>query len=371
MAEGLHIVLCEKRYPFPANHGRAFRITALGHILRRLGFRVTFLVGHGESKVLPDGTRIDAVPLATWPLREIQLLLELRRIHREDPVDYLQIQNDVFVLLGLLARITGFSVTYDAQVVEAAFWSPYARRSIWDFASSKAMPLCERLLCRISERISTLSAEDARGLEAAHRMPPGKVVVVPLSSPTLSGTASPREASDDARPIVLFLGSYAHRPNADAIALIEREVRSRVVQAIPTAVFQIVGQGLPVERLNAAGLEAHSDVRDVTPFIDAAAVCLAPIQVGSGVRIKLLEYMARGKPVVAMSPAVEGLALRPGIDLVVADDLDLFADSIVALLKDPALRHRFGAAGLERIRGLASEEAAANALRTFYPRASS
>jgi glycosyltransferase involved in cell wall biosynthesis len=324
------------------------------------------LVCSGEPSTLPDGTRVRTIPALVWPLRDLVLWLELRKINRERPVDFLQVQNDVFVVLAVLAKLTGFRVFYDAQLVEQDYWTALAARSPREIVSSKVLPLAERVLCRISERISVLSQRDRSRLEELHRLPPGKVLVVPIS-PRRPPQTTTETSGPGVRPIVLFLGSYAHRPNADAITIIEKEIRPRVLRKAPDTVFRIVGNGLPVDALRARGLEAYANVDEVAPFIDAATICVAPVRVGSGVRIKLVEYMSRGKAVVAMTPALEGLPVRPGIDLLVADDLDRFADDVVALLKDEALRHRIGMSGFERIRDLMGEEAAATALSRFYP----
>lgn len=365
MADPVHIVLCEKHNPIPPDHGRATRIVTLAAALRKRGFRVTILACDGVSKTLPDGTRIRAIPPFPWPLREIVLWSELRRISREQRVDVFQVQNDVFVIAALLAKLSGFRVTYDAQVVERDFWKALRAGSIREAASAKIMPVCELLLCWISERVSVLSHHDAQRLALAHRLPAEKVVVVPLSAPRPSESKATTESESGPRT-VLFLGSYAHRPNADAIALIGKEIRPRVLRQVSDATFRIVGKGLPTRALAAEGFEVFSDVDDVTPFIDSATVCIAPLKVGSGVRVKLIEYLSRGKPVVAMTPALEGLQVRPGIDLLVADDVDSFAASVIGLLNDPAARERLGSSGFERILELTGEEAVSNALSGFY-----
>lgn len=365
MARSRHIVLCEKRFPFPPDHGRATRIITLAQGLRSLGFHVTLLVCEGSSTTLEDGTRIRAIPPLPWPLRELVLVRELRRIDREELVDYVQVQNDVFVVAAVLARLAGFRILYDAQVVEADYWSALRPRSLRERASSVAMPLCERILCRLSERVSVLSEPDAHRLAEVDGLPPEKVFVIPMAARALNDVV-PATVASEPHPVVLFLGSYDHRPNADAIDLIAKEIRPRVLEEIPDAKFRIVGKGLPVDQLRAQGLDPQSNVPEVAPFIDAATVCIAPVRVGSGVRTKLVEYLSRGKPVVAMTAALEGLPLDEGSDVLVADDVEAFVKDVVSLLRDPDLRKRMGRAGLERIRTLTGREAGQRALTAFY-----
>lgn len=360
-----HIVICEKRYPFPPDHGRATRVVTLARALRELGFRVTLLVCSGRSETLPDGTQVRAIPISLWPLRELVLWFELRRINRGSYVDFFQVQNDVFVILAVLAKLSGFRIFYDAQVVERHYWSALCAKSFRELASSVIMPVCEGVICRVAERVSVLSEVDAGRIASLHRLPLGKVLVVPFSPRSPLPATSWTERLG-ARLSVLFLGSYAHRPNVDAIDLISREIRPRVHRSLPDTIFQIVGKELPAAALEAEGLEPHANVEDVTPLIDAATVCIAPVRVGSGVRTKLLEYMSRGKPVVAMTPALEGLHVTPGVHLLVADDYDSFADDVIALLTDPGLRRRIGTAGLERILELTRKELTEGALSALY-----
>ncbi len=365
MAAPRHVVLCEKHYPFPPDHGRATRVVTLASALRRLGFQVTLMVCEGQSSTLADGTRVRAIPKLIWPLREFVLWFELRKMNRESGVDFFQVQNDVFVMVAIFARLGRFRVLYDAQLVEHDYWTALGARSFREIVSSKVLPLCERLLCRLSERISVLSTRDASRLEEVYGLPPGKVFVIPLSPRRPKETTTWTESSG-ARPIVLFLGSYAHRPNVDAINVIGREIRPRVLREVPGTAFRIVGKGVPVAVLEAEGFEAYANVAEVVPFIDGATVCIAPIRVGSGVRAKLVEYLSRGKPVVAMTPALEGLPLRPGVDLLVADDFDSFAEDVVALLKDSGARRRIGRSGFERILELTSNEVIGSTLSAFY-----
>lgn len=359
------MVLCEKHRPFPPDHGRAMRLVTLAGTLRARGLRVTLLVCEGAPGALPDGTSVRTVPLSAWPLRDLLLWSRLRRIHRGLRVDFFQVQNDVFPLVALLARLSGFRVLYDAQVVERDYWSALRPASLRERASSWILPVCEKLLCGIAERVTALSEPDAARLSTVDGLSREKVFVVPLS-PRAPVEDAARSERTEAHPVVLFLGSYGHRPNADAIDLIAKEIRPRVLRSVPDAAFRIVGKGLPVDRLRSLGLEPHSDVPEVAPLIDAATVCIAPIRVGSGVRTKLIEYMSRGKPVVAMPPALEGMSLRPGEDLLVADDLDAFAEDVVHLIRDVDARRRLGAAGLARIRAGEGQDRTERTLLALY-----
>jgi polysaccharide biosynthesis protein PslH len=86
-------------------------------------------------------------------------------------------------------------------------------------------------------------------------------------------------------------------------------------------------------------------VAETQPYLAAAAVAIAPLRVGGGTRIKILEALAMGKAVVTTELGCEGLDVTSGEHLLVADDPAEFADAVIRLLRDDARRARLGAAG--------------------------
>jgi glycosyltransferase involved in cell wall biosynthesis len=111
-----------------------------------------------------------------------------------------------------------------------------------------------------------------------------------------------------------------------------------VTRARPAARLIITGahDELPVPP--AGNVVRTGCVDDVRPLIASAGLSVAPIFAGGGTRLKILESMAAGTPVVATSKGAEGLEVLPGQHLLIADDAAAFAAHVVALLADPALR---------------------------------
>jgi glycosyltransferase involved in cell wall biosynthesis len=83
-------------------------------------------------------------------------------------------------------------------------------------------------------------------------------------------------------------------------------------------------------------------VQDVPSYINAADICIAPIRFGSGTRLKILEWMACERPIIASSKAVEGLDVKNGVHLIVEDDFSKYPECISALLNDESLARRLG-----------------------------
>jgi glycosyltransferase involved in cell wall biosynthesis len=90
-------------------------------------------------------------------------------------------------------------------------------------------------------------------------------------------------------------------------------------------------------------------VPDVAGYLEAATLMVVPLRRGAGTRLKVLEALAHGKAVVSTSVGAEGLDLRPGVDLEIADDAESFARACARLLDDPEARCRMANAGRERV----------------------
>lgn len=147
---------------------------------------------------------------------------------------------------------------------------------------------------------------------------------------------------------VLFLGDYAYPPNREAIDLLVTAVMPLVLAQCPQARLAIIGGPVPWQRpwLRAPGLLADADVPG---FIRACAVSVAPIFSGSGTRLKILESLAAGVPVVASVKGAEGLGLVADTELLLATTASEFASALVGLLRDPQRRARLGEAGQRRV----------------------
>jgi polysaccharide biosynthesis protein PslH len=148
--------------------------------------------------------------------------------------------------------------------------------------------------------------------------------------------------------VILFMGSYAYPPNREAIDFLVTAVLPLVVARCPTAELAITGGPVPYRRpwLRAAGLLPDGQV---PPFIRCCAVSVAPIFSGSGTRLKILESLAGGVPVVATGKGAEGLMLEPGSEILLAESAADFAAALVALLGDPDRRRRLGTCGQRQV----------------------
>jgi polysaccharide biosynthesis protein PslH len=143
----------------------------------------------------------------------------------------------------------------------------------------------------------------------------------------------------------VYVGHYGYPPNADAILYFARKIFPLIRQCEQQAELVVVGAEPPEELKKIEGVRVVGVVPDVRPFVAQAGVSIAPLRVGGGSRIKILEAFAMRKAVVATTLGAEGLEVTPGKDILIADDAAPFADAVVRVMKDSALRIRLGENG--------------------------
>jgi sugar transferase (PEP-CTERM/EpsH1 system associated) len=147
---------------------------------------------------------------------------------------------------------------------------------------------------------------------------------------------------------IVFTGNMSYRPNVDAVQHLVTAVLPRVRREIPDVQLCIVGMdpAPAVRRLaDEDRVVVTGRVDDVRPYFDSAAVAVAPLRVARGLQNKVLEAMAMRVPVVASPAAFEGISAEAGRDLLVAAGPKAFSRAVVSLLRDPAARERYAAAG--------------------------
>jgi len=135
---------------------------------------------------------------------------------------------------------------------------------------------------------------------------------------------------------IVFIGSMDWMPNEDGVKWFVDEIFNGVRARIPDAKFTIVGRNPSptVKRLASDGvpIEVTGTVDDVRPYLARAAICVVPLRVGGGTRLKIYEAMAAGAPVVSTTIGAEGLPLRDGEHLLIADTPIAQIEAVVSLL---------------------------------------
>ena len=165
-------------------------------------------------------------------------------------------------------------------------------------------------------------------------------------------------------PSVLFVGGFGHLPNVDAAVRLATQIFPRVRARCPEAALYLVGDKPPrrVRELAGDHVVVTGRVDDVTPYLDRAAVVVAPLRLGGGTRVKVLEALAAGKAVVASPLAAEGIEAVDGEHLLLAESDEELVDATARLLADPDARSSLG----RRARQLGTEVASTGS-RSWRP----
>lgn len=157
-------------------------------------------------------------------------------------------------------------------------------------------------------------------------------------------------AQSDEIPLV-FTGAMDYWPNIDAVSWFANAIFPGLLKARPTLRFYIVGRSpsAAVLALASESVVVTGTVPDVRPYLQHAAVVVAPLRVARGIQNKILEAMAMGRPVVASLSCAQAIDGQIGEDLVPAADVAQFVAEIEALLKSPARALAVGQAGRKRV----------------------
>jgi glycosyltransferase involved in cell wall biosynthesis len=190
------------------------------------------------------------------------------------------------------------------------------------------------------DALATMSADDDAALRAVSTVPS---TIVPNGVDTTALQPTPLPG----RPVALYTGTFGYPPNAEGLAWLLAEVWPQIRSRVPDAELLVVGKDPPDDLVAAAGddVTIAGWVPEMQPWFDRAQAVLVPIRSGGGTRLKVLDGLASGRPVVSTTMGAEGIDVTPGEDALVADGAEAFADAAARALTEGDLAGRIGAAG--------------------------
>ena len=380
----LHIAVLDEELPFPLTSGKRIRtFNLLKHLAQR--HRVTYIAHRNDDA--------DELRAATAALRRIAVSPVV--------VDYRVPPKRGLAFAGRLARnlfspLPYSVVTHTSRAMGAEIdqllatdppdlwhceWTPYAQAMrgrdvpwmvmahnveslIWQrYTEAEKNPLKKAFLRQqyakfeafegwaytAATRTVAVSREDADLIEGRFAAGPVNVVDNGVDTeffqPDLTIVRDPHR--------VLYLGSLDWRPNLDAVSLLLDDIFPRVRSVEPRASLAIVGRKPPDWLLQRAtqtpGVELHADVPDVRPFLHSAGMLAVPLRIGGGSRLKILEALATGTPVVTSTVGVEGLRLLAGAHCTVADGPAAMAAALLETMAHPELAKQQAGRGRTKV----------------------
>jgi polysaccharide biosynthesis protein PslH len=262
---------------------------------------------------------------------------------------------------GLLVPTVLFQHNVEAMIWERRATVPqnFIRRAYMR-EQWRRMRRLEGRECRRLDQVVAVSASDANifrteyGVSSASDVPTG----VDLE---YFSTRVPRP-KDNAE--LIFVGSMDWLPNEDAVCWFSEHILGRVRRQVPGVRLTIVGRtpGSAVRRLaeRDSSIQVTGTVPDVRPYLERGAVFVVPLRIGGGTRLKIYEAMAMGIPMVSTTIGAEGLPVRDGEHLLIADTPEQQADAIIRLLENPQLACELADKALQLVKLHGSWDAVTN-----------
>lgn len=236
-----------------------------------------------------------------------------------------------------------------AHNVEAVIWQRHykvAKNPLWKALSWyewKRMEAAERRYLQKADHVLVVSENDRAAF--AGFLDSQKLTVTPTGADT--EFFQPSGEKEIANSLV-FTGSMDWLPNEDGILYFANEIFPLIRRQVPDATLCVVGRK-PSRRLqdlasHVPNIQLTGWVEDVRPYLAQRAVCIVPLRIGGGTRLKIFEAMSMAKAVVSTSIGAEGLPVKNGEHLLMADDPASFAESTLRLLGSASRRAEIGKA---------------------------
>ncbi|MDP6932227.1 MAG: glycosyltransferase, partial [Myxococcota bacterium] len=361
---------------WPTNHGAAVKIVRTAEALSRLGDPCFLVTDDRDRYWRFDEGRVTAVPY-TPRVRAAQEWKPLPRLGRWAeglcgwlgyPAEETFLYRPMFdpswwartLAVGRLEDVDVFQAEFPGYGVPAWLASRLLGRRCsivqhnveWDRLAEFGHDVgrirqTERAVLHRVDDVIAVSADDRRRMVAAG-VDSSKVTVIPhgvdLASFAEASSAGVRErwGISPETPLLFFHGTLHYGPNTEAVRFIAQDLLPLLLEKLPNLKILVCGQNPPTYYAHPA-LIFTGPVDDLPEHVAAADVCLCPVQTGGGTRMKLLEYMAAGKPTVSTTKGAEGIP--SGEALVLADSVERFAEATLGLLSDGEARSAQARAG--------------------------
>jgi sugar transferase (PEP-CTERM/EpsH1 system associated) len=292
---------------------------------------------------------VDPLPYAVAKYRSVAFRRRLHALLEEGTFDLI-VCDFLFPAVNLPKRLPCPAVIFTHNV-ESEIWRRHAEtkpgvigRLLYGMQYRRMLRYEGRTLRRFDGVLAVSDADHDTFTRLYPGALTGPVHVVPTGVDTGYFTGSPAgsRTSD-----LVFTGSMDWLPNEDAMVYFCNHVLPLIRADAPEVRLSIVGRApTPAVRKLADDPAIHvtGRVDDVRPYVSEAAVYIVPLRIGGGTRLKIFEAMAMGRAVVSTTVGAEGLPVKHGEHVMIADDPAAFARAVVRLLRDEDLRQRIGAA---------------------------
>ena len=345
-ADELNIVFFSGIQIFPINCEGASRVFHLAKTISDMGENVYLITNskNGGAKRIDNLNMLGCpfvkgkLPILSRNLSRLNLVREFNRIGGK--IDIIQCESPaVFVNACLASLYHNAHIVLDELGVEIdLIRDVYFSKP--NMIKKASVLFTEFASVKLSSHIFACSQVDAERISRIYKVKGDKITEIPNA--VNSGFFEEIEPYRFEKPTMLFLGTFKHPQNCYAAKIAKEIILPRVLKEEKSVQFAFVGQEPPAWLENTEGIKVLGFVPDVRPFIKGADICIAPILHGSGTRLKILEYMALGKPVISTSKGVEGIGVVNNENIIIEDDVERFSSHIVSLLHDTVRADKLG-----------------------------
>jgi glycosyltransferase involved in cell wall biosynthesis len=285
------------------------------------------------------------IPLRTLEFWEPSMQHILHRLMSETAFDLIQVEDNAMGNYGYQPGLPKVLTEHEVRVTPLAGPADGSANRLRRALRQAEGRRWQRFQPAIWRRFDSLQVFTPRDAAAVQAMAPDlstRLRINPFGV-ELAPAVNPRDEADGA---VLFVGGFTHGPNVDAALWLGREIMPLLRASRPGVRLTVVGNQPPpaVRALAGEDIVVTGRVPTIEPYLRRAAVVLAPLRTGAGMRLKVLQAMAHGKAVVTTPLGAEGLSVASSEPpLVIASDAKEFADGALGLLSAEAARRQLGA----------------------------
>lgn len=268
-------------------------------------------------------------------------LLNALKTLKPDLVFYENLESVRFFSSIVNRRMPDTVQVYDAHNIDSELWKQLAdsqHNRIFESYSESALHTESKLYKQVDFFLACSETDNEK--------------LIALNRARLPGFTIPNGVDTDANPFdenpmkhsqmeVLFCGSLDYFPNEEGLIWFYKQVFPLIKKSMPDVILTLVGASTKKEQhqkmLSDPSVHVEGRVADLKPFYYRAGVCIAPLLSGSGTRLKILEAMSFGNPVVSTSIGSEGLNVIAGKHLLIADESFAFAGMVIELMQEQNL----------------------------------
>ena len=376
--KNMKILFLSPTVPFPLTDGGRIRVF---NLLKQIAAKsdITLLAlqtqptdEEGIAELQQLGVQVHLVPNAPT-LPRVSLRTLINAFHRQQPItvarydlpayrqkfkeliateDYDLVHYEMFHTAQFHTE-TDLPGVLSQQNVDSEIWrrlcgetaNPFYKFVYW--TQQRAFQRYERVLSPKFDAVTCTSNIDATVFQ--HHCAADAIAIIPNG---VDVTHFQPDFTTEAPAHLIYIGSMDWYPNEDAVAFFADEILPGIQSEVPEVQFSIVG-GNPSARVQKLeereGVIVTGRVPEIKPYFAEATVFVVPLRIGSGTRLKILEALAMGKAIVSTSVGAEGLNLKDGEEIFIADEPKPFAEAVTRLLTDPALRRSIGENGRARV----------------------